>query len=317
MLAPAFGFAISPLAQVNLGPQFSLPDLDRRMCESGALRLGPVALVGAGPGDPELLTLRAVRRLEAADVVLHDSLIPEEVLSLVPKTAKLISVGKRCGDVKDRGIQQKEIHELMLANSRRGCRVVRLKCGDPFIFGRGGEELEFLTAHQVPCEVVPGITSALGAAASCQVPLTHRGFNTNHVHLCVGQSKAKTLPDMDWKELANRAMQQTAVFYMGLKLLNQICATLKEHGAPADTPMMLVESATSPQQQSLHATLGTMPEEVLKQDFGAGGPVLIILGPTACFPAHLESLASPSKKRRTEPSPAVAGAQFLGGELAA
>eukprot|EP00438_Fugacium_kawagutii_P027116 Skav229401 [mRNA] locus=scaffold2316:118054:126285:+ [translate_table: standard] len=110
--------------------------------------LGPVALVGAGPGDPELLTLRALRKLEAADVVLHDSLIPEEVLNFVPKTAKLINVGKRCGDVKDRGLQQQEIHELMLVNSRRGCKVVRLKCGDPFIFGRGGEELEFLAEHK-------------------------------------------------------------------------------------------------------------------------------------------------------------------------
>lgn len=248
------------------------------------------------------MTLRALRRLEDADVVLHDSLIPEEVLSYVPKHAKLINVGKRCGDVKDRGLQQQEIHELMLANSRRGSKVVRLKCGDPFIFGRGGEELEFLAQHQVPCEVVPGITSALGAAASCQVPLTHRGFSTNHVHLCVGQSKAKTLPDMDWSEMAKRAMKQTAVFYMGLKLLDQISTTLREHGAPPETPMMLVESATSSREQSLHATLGTMSEEVEKQQFGSGGPVLIILGPTASFPAHLERLA---RKKTSDGPPSM------------
>ncbi|CAE8658966.1 unnamed protein product, partial [Polarella glacialis] len=194
--------------------------------ESTSQLLGPVALVGAGPGDPELLTLRAMRRLEAAEVVLHDSLISEEVLNLVPRSAELINVGKRCGDVKDRGLQQKEIHELMLLHSRRGRRVVRLKCGDPFVFGRGGEELEFLVKHQVSVEVVPGITSALGAAASCQVPLTHRGFGTNHVHFCVGQSQARTLPDLDWGELARSAMKQTAVFYMGLRSLDLICNTL-------------------------------------------------------------------------------------------
>eukprot|EP00439_Symbiodinium_sp_Y106_P051402 s364_g6.t2 len=266
-------------------------------------RLGPVALVGAGPGDPELLTLRAVRRLEAADVVLHDSLIPEEVLNMVPRRAQLINVGKRCGDVKDRGLQQQEIHDLMLAHSRRGCNVVRLKCGDPFIFGRGGEELEFLAANHVPCEVVPGITSALGAAASCQVPLTHRGFETNHLHLCVGQSKAKQLADMDWAQMAKSAMQQTAVFYMGLKLLDKICTTLRSHGAPDETPMMLVESATSPLEKSLHSTLAEMPAEVEKQQFGSGGPVLIILGPTASFPAHLERLANgqaAAKRRKVD-----------------
>jgi len=274
------------------------------MMAGHSVQLGPVALVGAGPGDPELLTLRALRKLEAADVVLHDSLIPEEVLNFVPKTAKLINVGKRCGDVKDRGLQQQEIHELMLVNSQRGCKVVRLKCGDPFIFGRGGEELEFLAEHQVPCEVVPGITSALGAAASCQVPLTHRGFNTNHLHFCVGQSKAKSLPDMDWSEMAKRAMRQTAVFYMGLKLLDQICTTLRQHGAPDDTPMMLVESATSSNEQSIHATLATMTDEIAKQQFGSGGPVLIILGPTASFPAHLEHLRQKRPKEMGSDPPA-------------
>eukprot|EP00931_Biecheleriopsis_adriatica_P095606 TRINITY_DN691_c0_g1_i2.p1 TRINITY_DN691_c0_g1~~TRINITY_DN691_c0_g1_i2.p1 ORF type:complete len:247 (-),score=55.02 TRINITY_DN691_c0_g1_i2:393-1133(-) len=219
---------------------------------------GPVSLVGAGPGDPELLTLRAVRRLEAADVVLHDSLITEEVLQLVPEHAELINVGKRCGDVKDRSLQQQEIHDLMLARSRRGCRVVRLKCGDPFVFGRGGEELEFLVSHQVPTEVVPGITSALGASASIQVPLTHRSFNTNHVHFCVGQSQARTLPDLDWSDLARSAMKQTAVFYMGLKSLEKICSALRQHGAPADTPMALVESATASNEEAIFGTLESM-----------------------------------------------------------
>eukprot|EP00930_Biecheleria_cincta_P004755 TRINITY_DN10568_c0_g1_i1.p1 TRINITY_DN10568_c0_g1~~TRINITY_DN10568_c0_g1_i1.p1 ORF type:complete len:289 (-),score=55.17 TRINITY_DN10568_c0_g1_i1:390-1256(-) len=262
--------------------------------------LGPVFLVGAGPGDPELLTLKAMRRLESADVVLHDSLISEEVLGLVPQRAELINVGKRCGDVKDRGLQQQEIHDLMLAHSRRGRRVVRLKCGDPFVFGRGGEEIEFLVEHQVPVEVVPGITSALGAAASCQVPLTHRAFHSNHVHFCVGQSQARALPELDWEDMARNAMRQTAVFYMGLKSLEKICRTLRQHGAPADTPMALIESATTSNEETLFGTLGTAPELVTKQQFGRGGPVLIFLGPTAAFPAHLEKLAGgqPWKRAR-------------------
>jgi len=259
--------------------------------------LGPVSLVGAGPGDPELLTLRAVRRLEVADIVLHDNLISEEVLRLVPQDAEMVNVGKRCGDVKDRGLQQQEIHDLMLAHSRRGRRVVRLKCGDPFVFGRGGEELEFLVKHQVPFEVVPGITSALGVSASIQVPLTHRSFNTNHVHFCTGQSQARTLPDLNWSELAKSAMKQTAVFYMGLKSLDKICSTLREHGAPDDTPMALVESGTTPQEETLFSTLSSMPEDVKKQKFGRGGPALIFLGPTAAFPAHLRQLSGRPLKR--------------------
>eukprot|EP00933_Yihiella_yeosuensis_P074057 TRINITY_DN82893_c0_g1_i1.p1 TRINITY_DN82893_c0_g1~~TRINITY_DN82893_c0_g1_i1.p1 ORF type:complete len:294 (+),score=44.06 TRINITY_DN82893_c0_g1_i1:80-961(+) len=262
-----------------------------------SLEPGPVSLVGAGPGDPELLTVKAVRRLEAAEIVLHDNLISDEVLALIPKGAEIINVGKRCGDIKDRGLQQKEIHDLMILHSRRGRRVVRLKCGDPFVFGRGGEELEVLVKHQVPVEIVPGITSALGAAASCQVPLTHRGFNTNHVHLCVGQSKAYTLPDMDWAVLAKNAMKQTAVFYMGLKSLSSICKVLRENGAPDETPMVLIESATTPCEETLYGTLSSMPEEVVKQQFGRGGPVLIILGPTAAFPAHLEKLNGRPLKR--------------------
>lgn len=265
--------------------------------------LGSVALVGAGPGDPELLTLKALRRLQSADVVLHDNLISEEVLQLVPQAAELINVGKRCGDVKDRGLQQKEIHDLMLLHSKRGHKVVRLKCGDPFVFGRGGEELEFLVQHQVPVEVIPGITSALGAAASCQVPLTHRGFDCNHVHLCVGQSQSRTLPDMDWNVLAKNAMKQTIVFYMGLKSLTDICKTMRDHGAPDTTPIALVESATTSQEDILLSTVHAVLHDVQERKFGRGGPVLIIMGPTAAFPNHLEKLSGrPWKRRRAASS---------------
>jgi len=263
---------------------------------------GSVALVGAGPGDPELLTLKALRRLQAADVVLHDSLLSEDILALVPASAELINVGKRCGDVRDRGLQQREIHELMLANCRRGCRVVRLKCGDPLVFGRGGEELEFLAKHGVQAEVVPGVTSAVGAAASCQMPLTHRDLGANSVRLVVGQSQAKKLPDLDWAELAGSAHRQTAVFYMGLRSLDSICERLLEHGAIGDTPMALVESATLPTERLTVGTVDSMPKLAKERQVGAdGGPVLVFLGPTAAFPARLEELSGgrPCKRART------------------
>jgi len=259
---------------------------------------GPVALVGAGPGDPELLTLRAARRLEAAEVVLHDNLISEDILRLVPRTAELVNVGKRCGDVKDRGLQQREIHELMLAHSRRGRRVVRLKCGDPFVFGRGGEEVEFLAKHGVPTEVVPGITTALGAAASCQMPLTHRDCGATNVRFIVGQTQARKLPDLDWAEMAQSAAKQTAVFYMGLKTLDSICERLRENEAPGETPMALVENATLPNERVCFGTVDTMPKIAKGQELGNAGPVIVFLGPTAAFPAHLERLAGPGPRKR-------------------
>jgi len=262
---------------------------------------GPVALVGAGPGDPELLTVKASRRLEAADVVLHDKLVSEEILGLVPPKAKLINVGKRCGDPKDRGLQQDEIHELMLSHSRQGQRVVRLKCGDPFIFGRGAEELEFLARHGVVAEVVPGITSALGASSSSQIPLTHRDYGVTQVRFVVGQSKKYDLPDLNWDELARDATSETVVMYMALKKLDRICARLIEHGTPADTPMALVESATNSDERMLVGTVGTLPRLATSNGAGEIGPVIFFLGPTAAFPANLETLAGAGKCTDKEP----------------
>jgi uroporphyrin-III C-methyltransferase/precorrin-2 dehydrogenase/sirohydrochlorin ferrochelatase len=264
----------------------------RKLCQTApAPALGVVSLVGAGPGDPELLTVKALRRLEAAEVVLHDALITDEVLRLVPLTAEMINVGKRCGDVKDRGLQQQEIHELLLLHSRRGRKVVRLKCGDPLVFGRGGEELEFLAKYQVPTEVVPGITTALGASASCQMPLTHRGC-ANQVRFVVGQSQARALLDLGWESLARDARTQTVVFYMGLKSLDSICKRLRDHGADGDVPMAIVENATGPQERALFGTIDSMVEIAHKNQAGHDGPSIIFLGPTAAFPAKLEELAA-------------------------
>jgi|Transcript_101477 uroporphyrin-III C-methyltransferase len=265
--------------------------------------MGLVSLVGAGPGDPDLMTVRAVRRLEAAEVVLHDNLISDDVLAMVPKHAELINVGKRCGDPKDRGLQQQEIHDLLLLHCRRCLRVVRLKCGDPFVFGRGGEEVEFLAKHGVSAEVVPGITTALGAAASCQVPLTHRSYGANQVRFVVGQSKAHALPDLDWSALARETPTQTVVFYMGLKSLSSICERLRSHGAASDTPMALVESATMPGERAFYGTLETMPELAKKQEAGDSGPVIIFVGPTAAFPSNIQASSSrPLKRARVDVS---------------
>jgi len=223
--------------------------------------------------------------------VLHDNLISEEIMGLVPSSALLVNVGKRCGDVRDRGLQQQEIHDLLLMYAQQGLRVVRLKCGDPLVFGRGGEELEFLAEHGVEAEVVPGITTALGAAASCQVPLTHRGYECNQVRLMVGQTKAKTVPDFEWDELARDVSRQTVVLYMGMKMLDGICSKLKENGAASDTPMALVESATNPDQRILVGTVDTMVSIAEQHKAGSSGaPVIFFIGPTVAFPSHVEAL---------------------------
>lgn len=260
---------------------------------------GPVALVGAGPGDPELLTVKALRRMQAADVVLHDSLITDELLELLPAHVERINVGKRCGDIKDRGLQQSEIHELMLAHSLAGKHVVRLKCGDPLIFGRGGEELEFLAAHGIRAEVVPGITSAVGMSASCQMPLTHRGAS-NEVRFIVGQDKAKSLPNLDWGELARRAPAQTVVFYMGLRSLERICGRLLDNGAEPSIPMALVQSATvEGKELALAGTIGSLPRLAKESDVESrGGPVLLLLGPTASFPQKLTDLSRQARAKQ-------------------
>jgi len=253
------------------------------------VELGQVSLVGAGPGDPELLTVKALRRMQAAEVVLHDKLISDEVLSLCNPKAELVNVGKRCGDVKDRGLQQQDIHGLLLLHCREGKRVVRLKCGDPLIFGRGGEELLFLAEHGIRAEVVPGITAALGAAASCQMPLTHRGAS-NEVRFVVGQDKACRLPPLDWAELAKKAPKQTVVFYMGMRSLERICTHLLDNGAEESTPMALIESATFVREEmAVVGSISTLPGLAKSSGVG-GGPVLLILGPTAAFPQRLHEI---------------------------
>ncbi|MGE4534587.1 MULTISPECIES: uroporphyrinogen-III C-methyltransferase [Halomonas] len=230
---------------------------------------GRVSLVGAGPGDPELLTLRALKRLEAAEVILHDRLVSQEVLALANPAARRLYVGKARSD---HSLPQAEINQALVDWARQGLRVVRLKGGDPFIFGRGGEELETLAAAGIEVEVVPGITAASGCAAYAGIPLTHRD-HAQSVRFITGHLRNGST-DLDWPALASPG--QTLVFYMGLHGLPEICRRLIEHGLAGETPVALVEQGTTARQRVHRATLATLPERLA--GVSVKPPTLIIVG---------------------------------------
>ncbi len=230
---------------------------------------GEVYLVGTGPGDPELLTVRAARLLQCADVALYDNLVSDEILQLLPATAERIYVGKRRSK---HALEQNDINQLMVDLARRGRCVLRLKGGDPFIFGRGGEELEFLCDAGVVFHVVPGITAAVGASAYAGIPLTHRRLAQSCTFV-TGHLQDGSM-DLDWAMLA-RARQTVAV-YMGSLGLPVLCAKLIEHGRDPSTPIAIVERGTTRKQRVIEGTLADLPARVARTQLHA--PTLIIVG---------------------------------------
>ena len=252
---------------------------------------GFVSLVGAGPGDPELLTLRALRVMQRADVVLYDHLVAPALVDLVRRNADRIYVGKE----QDRhSLGQHEINALMVRLARKGKRVVRLKGGDPFLFGRGGEEIEALAAQGVAFEVVPGVTAAAGAAAYAGIPLTHR----DHAQSCVfatGHLKDGSA-QLDWQALARP--NQTVVIYMGVGGLAKICAGLIEHGLAPGLPAALVEKATWPGQRVVEGTLASLPEKAATEDVRP--PALLIVGEVVRLRARLAWFGAPARELTAE-----------------
>lgn len=236
---------------------------------------GVVHLVGAGPGDPELLTIKALRALTDADIVFHDKLVDPRVLNLIRRDAERVYVGKAKGD---HALPQAEIENRLIEEARKGRRVVRLKGGDPFVFGRGGEELEALRAAGVEVHVVPGITAALACAAEIGAPLTHRD-RASAVTLISGRGKEGSAPDLDWKALATP--KHTLVVYMGVDVAGEIARNLIEAGRAGSTPIAIIENGASDQARHFKGSLGELAGLIARERIAA--PSIIVIGEVAAL----------------------------------
>jgi uroporphyrin-III C-methyltransferase len=258
-------------------------------------RVGQVWLVGAGPGDPDLLTVKALRLLQSADVVVHDRLTPEALIALARPDARLIDVGKR----KSRHtLPQDDINQLLVALAREGLKVVRLKGGDPFVFGRGGEELLALREAGIQAEVVPGVTAALAAAAGAGVPLTHRGlaqavtFVTGHAAVKDGEAGE---PNLDWAVLSRP--NHTVVVYMGLTTAALLAQRLIAAGRAASTPVLVVENASRSDERRVLTRLAELP----KAAAGLDGPALLVIGEVAAL-ADVEPIIASANTAERRPA---------------
>ena len=266
---------------------------------------GKVYLVGAGPGDPELLTVKALRVLKTADAVLHDDLVAPEILQLIPRTAQVHNVGKRAGTKK---ISQQEINFLMIALADSGLSVVRLKSGDPLIFGRAGEEIDALRHADIPCEVVPGVTSALGAAAAAQIPLTHRRASSALVFITAHQAPGSEAAN--WAKLAGSGA--TLVVYMPGQNYAEVGAKLVAAALPAETPCAIVSRATTRHQRTHRTTLARLTAAPR-----LAAPTLLIVGEVVRFadPATLaEEFAVPTVSSSSDGAPAALFSNFARNE---
>ncbi len=239
--------------------------------------IGKVHLVGAGPGDPELLTRKAERLIRRAQVVVHDRLVSDAILALIPPSARVIDVGKRAAS---HPVPQERINDILVQLALTGAEVVRLKGGDPLLFGRGGEEAEALARHGIACEIVPGITSAQGVAAGLGVPLTHRALASG-LRLVTGHCRADSPLDFDWHGLAEP--RTTLVVYMGLASIGDIARNLIAHGRAPETPVLAVMRATQPDQRHLVTTLARAVADVAAARLES--PTIFVIGEVAALAA--------------------------------